>query len=137
MPIGSLSSAVKAVDHVGKPGFRLLIDAMHFYRSGGETSQLAALAPGRIGHVQLCDVPMVSRYSSYGEEAKLYRMAPGDGELPLRDFLAALPKSALIGLEVPMLDRAKAGEGPRERLSRCIQATCDLMGRSGDQAARD
>ena len=55
--IGDLAAALAVVEHVGQPNFRLLIDAMHFFRSGGGVSDLAALDPQLIGYVQLCDVP--------------------------------------------------------------------------------
>jgi len=130
LPIGDLESAAAAVRHAGEPNFRLLIDAMHFFRSGSKVSQVAALDPRQIGHVQLCDVPLASSGVAYADEARFARLPPGKGELPLLDLLVALPQNMIFGMEVPMLAEAERGIGPRERLSRCIEATWDLMQRA-------
>jgi sugar phosphate isomerase/epimerase len=131
MPIGDLSSALAVVLDVHKPNFRLLIDAMHFFRSGSDLTHLSELDPSLIGHVQLCDVPLQSKYASYADEARYNRLGPGKGELPLLDFLAALPGNGTIfGLEVPMLAQAEAGVSPHDRISACIDTTCELLKRA-------
>lgn len=127
-PINDLSSALAVVRAVHKPNFRLLIDTMHFFRSGSDLTQLCQLDPNLIGHVQLCDVPLQSKYASYADEARYNRLGPGKGELPLLDFLAALPgKGTIFGLEVPMLAQAEAGVTPHERISACIDSACELL----------
>jgi hypothetical protein len=55
------------------------------------------------------------------------RMVPGEGEFPLREILAVLPPDLVIGLEVPMLSRAEAGEATRERARRCVQGARALL----------
>ncbi len=130
LAIGNLASAVAAVRHAGNPNFRVLVDAMHFFRSGSQPAELAALDPTLIGYVQLCDVPWVSRYEDYSYEARFDRLAPGKGELPLLELLAAVPQDVMVGLETPMLREAQAGVDPRKRLSGGIQATCDLLARA-------
>lgn len=129
MPVGDLPTALAAIRHVGKPNFRLLIDTMHLARSGSTAADIAALDPNLIGYIHLCDVPRVSKYASYGEEARDHRLPPGKGELPLRDILAALPRDLVVGLEVPMLEEAQAGVGPHQRLSGCVDAARDLLRR--------
>lgn len=129
MGIGDLPAALKAIRAVARPDFRLLIDTMHFVRSGGGAKDIAALDPAVIGYIQLSDVPLVPRMASYMEEAMFHRLPPGKGELPLADILAALPRDLVIGLEVPQLSEAKAGIGPRERLGPCVAAARDLLAR--------
>jgi sugar phosphate isomerase/epimerase len=131
LAISNLAAALAAIRHVGQPNFRLLIDTMHFVRSGAGAADLAALAPDMIGYVQLCDAPLVSRYAEYMDEARYDRLAPGAGELPLPDILAALPRDLVLGLEVPMLAQAQAGVGPHERLGPCVKAARDLLARLG------
>ncbi|TAL02222.1 MAG: sugar phosphate isomerase/epimerase [Rhodospirillaceae bacterium] len=126
-PVGNLPTALAAVRHVGRQDFRLLIDTMHLGRSGGCAADVAALDPDIIGYIQLCDVPLVPKIPDYMEEAMLERMVPGTGELPLLDFLAALPRDLVVGLEVPMRSEAEAGIGPDERLGRCVKATRSLL----------
>jgi sugar phosphate isomerase/epimerase len=132
-PVRSLSVALAAHRHVGRRNFRLLIDTMHFVRHGGSAAEIRALDPDVIGYVQLCDVPLVSKFSKYMEEALHERGVPGTGELPLLDILAALPGHLVLGLEVPQRSLAQAGVGPHERLSRCVEATRNLLARARRQ----
>jgi sugar phosphate isomerase/epimerase len=127
LPIGDLPTALAAIRHVGRPNFRLLIDPMHVFRSGATVSDVAAIDPALIGYIQLCDVPIVSRYANYADEARYERLPPGLGELPLAALLAALPRALAVGLEVPMRGQAAAGIGPDERLAGAVEATRALL----------
>ena len=134
-PIPHLSAALTAVRHVGKPNFRLLIDTMHFCRSGAGAADIAALDPDVIGYVQLCDVPLISKHATYMDEALHERMVPGTGELPLLDILAVLPHHLVLGLEVPQRSLAEAGIGPHDRVARCVDATRNLLQRVAAHAS--
>lgn len=122
-----LDKAVAAIEAVADPSFRLLIDTMHFFRFGSAVADFAALDPATIGHIQLNDVPMPAVIENYMEEALYERRAPGDGDLPLRDFLRHVPEGVVIGLEIPIRSEAEAGIGPRERLGRCLDRTRTLL----------
>lgn len=134
LPIADLAGARAAVDHAAAPGLGILIDTMHLFRSGGTVADVAALPAETIGYVQLCDVPRVSRYASYAEEARGERLPPGEGDLPLRDLIAALPPHVPLGLEVPMLARAEAGVGPRERLAGSVATVREWLDAMEDRA---
>ena len=125
-PFGDLASAVDIVRRVGRSDFAVLVDAMHLYRTGSTAADLAALDPALIGYVQICDVPWTSDLD-YADEARFERRAPGDGELPLKEMIAALPIDIHLGLEVPMRAKADAGIGPVERLRPAIEAMRDLV----------
>ncbi|MCK9899606.1 MULTISPECIES: sugar phosphate isomerase/epimerase [Parafrankia] len=137
LTIGDLDSALAAVRHVARPDFRLLIDTMHLVRSGHTPADLAAVDPTLIAYAQLSDNTIRQRGTVYREDS-IDRMVPGEGELPLRDILAVLPPDIVIGLEVPMLSAAQAGEPTEERARRCVQAARDLLTATGavDQAPR-
>lgn len=130
-----LDAALAAVRHVGRPDFRLCVDTMHLVRAGHTAGDLAAVDPALIGHVQLSDHTLRQQGATYREDS-VDRMAPGDGELPLRDILAALPPDVPIGLEVPMLTRASAGESTEERARRCVRGARDLLDAAGRDRAR-
>ena len=83
-----------------------------------------------IGYAQLCDVPRVSKSPNYADEARYERLPPGEGELPLREFVRVLPSDLIVGLEIPMLARAEQGIGPLERLADCVRRACDLRASS-------
>jgi sugar phosphate isomerase/epimerase len=125
--VADLPTALLAIRHVGRPDFRLLIDTMHLVRSGSGAADLAALDPLLIGYVQLCDVPLKPRIANYMQESMTERMAPGAGELPLRDILGALPRHLVIGLEIPLQSQALAGASPQHRLGRCVEAARNLL----------
>ena len=134
MMIPDLAAACAAIRHVGRPSFRLLIDTLHVARSGLSAKDLAALDPALIGYIQLCDAPLAFTQDSYIHEASVERMAPGDGELPLLDILAALPRDLVVGLEIPMLKDAQAGVDPHRRVGRCVEAARKLLARLDRQS---
>lgn len=127
LTVADLPTALAAVRHVGRPDFRLLIDTMHLVRSGSGPADIAALDPDLIGYVQLCDAPLEPRFESYFEESMFERMAPGSGELGLRELVAVLPRDRVFGLEVPLRSEAEAGIGPHERLGKCVEAARSLL----------
>jgi sugar phosphate isomerase/epimerase len=55
------------------------------------------------------------------------RLVPGEGDLPLRDILAALPADIVIEIEVPQRSLALAGVSPIERLRPCVEAARRLL----------
>jgi sugar phosphate isomerase/epimerase len=122
-----LGKALEATAAVNDPSFRLLIDTMHFFRSGSTVADFAALDPALVGHIQLCDVPMPAVTESYMDEALYERRAPGDGDLPLAEFLRNVPEGVVLGLEIPIRSEAEKGIGPRERLDRCLERTRALL----------
>lgn len=124
---GNLGEALAFAVDSGAANGKLMVDAMHLYRSGGSADDLAAIGPERIGYVQLCDVPMPPQTGDYGEEARHERRCPGDGDLPLDDFLRALPRDVTVGLEVPMMSKARAGIAPAEALKPCVEAARELL----------
>jgi sugar phosphate isomerase/epimerase len=127
LTVGDLPTALAARDHVGRPDFRLLIDTMHLVRSGSSAADLAAVDPNHVGYAQLNDTTLRPRLDNYMEEAIYERMVPGDGELPLRDILAALPADTVIELEVPQRSLALAGISPIDRLRPCVDAARRLL----------
>jgi sugar phosphate isomerase/epimerase len=112
LTVGDLPTALAALEHVGRPAFRLLIDTMHLIRTGSGAADLTAIDPAHIGYAQLNDTTLRSRSGNYLEEAMFERMVPGEGELPLRDILSALPSDNVIELEVPRWSLALDGVSP-------------------------
>jgi len=125
--INSLEGACAALRHTGSPHALLSLDAMHVFRSGGTAAEVAALDPALIGYAQICDAPWVASDADYGHEAMMERRVPGDGELPLADFVAALPGEVLIGVEVPIVSEVEAGRSVREILQRAVAASRRLV----------
>lgn len=127
--INTLSGACDALRHTGSPDALLSLDAMHVFRAGGTIAEVAALDPALIGYAQLCDVPRLAPHDDYGREASFERLVPGEGELPLADFVAVLPRTVLIGVEVPN-QAAVLAEGPAGFLGRAVNASRAVVERS-------
>lgn len=53
-------------------------------------------------------------------------MVPGRGELPLANFIAALPADIPLGLEIPRIPDAMAGISAREILAPAVAAAQSL-----------
>lgn len=123
----SFDNCLIALDHVEDENFRLLIDAMHFFRLGHSVERLSALDPAAIGYVQLCDASMSPRFETYMEEAMYERLPPGEGELPLAGLVAHIPPEIPVSLEVPQRTLAEAGLEPKQRLRPCIAAARKLL----------
>jgi sugar phosphate isomerase/epimerase len=105
-PVASLQDAADVVSRAGKSNGAILVDTLHFVRSGGTVAELTALDPALIGSVQLCDAPLTRLPElSIIDEARSDRLPPGKGELPLIEILGALPKAVPLAVEVPMIRR--------------------------------
>ncbi len=126
MPFVAINSLAKALNCAAAADCgtgSVLLDSMHVFRTGTSLADIAALDPAMIGHVQLCDARSDWSDADYMTRAKFDRLAPGEGDLPLREFLGAVPESLVIGLEVPQRAKALAGANHRSRISDLISAT--------------
>ena len=84
----------------GSGGGGILIDALHVQRCGVSLGALRELKPALVTYVQLCDAPAAAPADEIAE-ARSGRLLPGDGELPLRELLAALPDGIPVAVEAP------------------------------------
>jgi sugar phosphate isomerase/epimerase len=127
--VRDLPMALDAVRHVGRPNFKILVDTMHLGRTGGTPADLAALDPALIGYIQLCDAPRVPVDPDYMHEAMYDRKTPGEGELPLFDMLAAMPRDLVVSVEIPQMARAQAGADARQIVTPIVEASRALLAR--------
>jgi sugar phosphate isomerase/epimerase len=120
----TLRQALDMLNRVRKPNARLLIDALHFFRSGARPGDLAGIDPSLFPYIHLCDATAVAP-EGLKAEARGERFYPGEGELPLADFLRALPAGVPIGVEAPCA--RYAGLPIPERARICGAATRALL----------
>lgn len=123
----NVHEAAALVKDSGADNGRVLIDAMHFFRGGSQAADLARIDPKLIGHVQICDVPMPATNPDYGMEARDNRLPLGEGDLPLAEFLGALPGNVNVGIEMPLVARAEAGENIEQLLRQSIAVARALL----------
>ena len=126
-PPHTLNCAAKAleiVDALGRDRCRMMLDAMHFFRSGGTVEDMTSLP---VSYAQLCDIPKLPPQGMvYMEEAMFNRRIPGEGELPLAEFINALPADCDIGLEVPDIARVQCAQSARQHATRIVAAARNL-----------
>ena len=92
------------VKRTGADNFGLLVDSLHLSRSGGVPADIAKLDPKHIVFAQICDATaMRPPFEGLTNEARTGRLYPGDGALPLYDFLDALPDGLEIEVETPLV----------------------------------
>jgi len=130
--IRDMPEALEVIRQVGHPNLGFIFDTMHAGRTGVTAADLRAVPPELIGYIQLCDAPRgLPDYGfhdpAYMDEAMHDRMVPGEGELPLADYLRELPLDRVISLEIPQRRAAEAGERLRDSLGRCVAATKALL----------
>lgn len=130
-PVPDLATAWDVVRRAGE-GVGILADALHFDRSGSDYGLLAAIPAARLPFAHLCDAPVNPPYDL---ERLLYaardeRLAPGEGQIPLERFVAALPPDTPFGLEIPSLQPLR-GSDLVARLRHLRSAALAVL--SGDQ----
>ncbi len=99
-------SIVRTADH---PAIGLILDSFHSLARRIPSESLSEIDPARIFIVQLADAPMLEM--DYLSWSRHFRNMPGQGELPLTDFVAALLERGYRGalsLEI-FNDRFRAG----------------------------
>jgi sugar phosphate isomerase/epimerase len=106
----------------------LLIDLLHLSRSGGSPADLSQLPPGLVHFAHVCDAPAAIPATTDGlrREARGDRLYPGEGQLPVGDFVAALPPGTPVAIEAP--NPRYAHLSFRERAQRAYAA---VMGAGG------
>jgi sugar phosphate isomerase/epimerase len=102
MEVGDLDAAVAVVAAVGRANAGILVDSLHFFRSGSSLDALASLPREWFRFIQLCDAPAAVPPTVEGiiHTARAARSLPGYGQLPLGDLLEQLPAGP-YALEVP------------------------------------
>jgi sugar phosphate isomerase/epimerase len=133
--VGNVHAAAAVVRAADQRNGGVMLDPFHLFRSGGSITDIAALDPAWLRYAQFCDAPAAApaTLAAISEEARFERRMPGDGDLPLREFVAALPPGVPLGLEVPMRQLAQS-VGAIERATRVLRAAKRVAGESAARA---
>ncbi|WP_454796671.1 sugar phosphate isomerase/epimerase family protein [Novosphingobium lindaniclasticum] len=126
MTVRNLKGALDLVRHIGGDRVSVTVDALHFFRSGGAARELAELDAALIGHVRLCDAAL-NGTGAPSSEARDSRLIPGEGELPLREFVDALPRGKTLGLDLSLPQAALGVEAARDYLVEVVTRTRALL----------
>lgn len=125
--VKTLRDALGYVRRAGIAGAGIMIDLLHLMYSGATPRDVAALDPALILGAQICDGPSNPSAEQFRYNAVHERMLPGEGELPVAQFLAALPADLVVGIEVPLKSCADRGEPYLARARRLIDAARAVM----------
>jgi sugar phosphate isomerase/epimerase len=106
--VPTIVDACALLGEIASPAAGLLIDSLHWQRSGGTLEEVAAVPREWLSYVQLCDAPPVGPQPPDPQvlliEATDDRLPMGQGGLPLRPLIDLLPD----GLPIAIEERSKA-----------------------------
>ncbi len=101
--VRGLAAALAIAEQAG-PDAGVLIDPLHFARTGSSIAALRGVDPHRLPYAQFCDAPAEGApgddFAAIIAEALDLRLDVGAGELPLHDLLAALPPGVPLSIEL-------------------------------------
>jgi sugar phosphate isomerase/epimerase len=105
--IPDLAAALALLEAAGNSNAGVILDVLHFHRTGGTPQQIAACPASRIAYVQLCDAgPAVPRLEDLPAEARGARLHLGHGVIPLDAILDVLPSGLQMVIETPVASEA-------------------------------
>lgn len=97
--VPDLATARQLVRATASPAAGLLVDSLHFYRSGAPWGELDTLAPGEVLVIQVNDGWPGPAGADYADEALGRRLLPGDGAFDLSRFVNRL---AAVAPDIPL-----------------------------------
>ena len=99
----NLTEATRVLRAADQPNAGLLIDLLHFARSGSSVDDLRELPPEWFHYAHVCDAPGEIPATTAGliHTARFERLFPGEGEIDMLGILAALPAGIPFALEIP------------------------------------
>ena len=126
--VRDLPGAAAIVEQAGRANGSVLIDTLHFDRSGGTPEQIAAVPPDRLRMVHVCDAPAEHPTDLAGllHQARAERLPPGEGGIAIAGVLRHLPPGIPIALEVPMQELTRDA-GPEFVARRVRDAAARLL----------
>jgi sugar phosphate isomerase/epimerase len=134
--INTLDKAVRVISSSGATNVSLSVDILHLTRTGSVPAALKKFDQQLIGYAQICDAPARIDAVDPLYEAISERMIPGDGELPLCEFVASLPDGLTLDIEVPLARLQASGVGPLERARRASVASRKILEAAGKTETR-
>jgi sugar phosphate isomerase/epimerase len=127
--VRTLVQAARVVAQSKRSNASVLVDALHFSRSGGIPADIGDVDPALFRYAQICDaspdMPGPDDTPGLIREARMGRLLPGEGVLPLAELVAALPPTLPLAVEAPC--RATADLPAAERAKRAYQTLSALL----------
>ncbi|MTH62022.1 sugar phosphate isomerase/epimerase family protein [Paracoccus litorisediminis] len=122
--INSLGSAAALIRASGATNAGIVVDALHAFRTNATAAEIAALPPGMVSHLQICDAHRLApSRDALAEEARRGRLLPGNGAIPLRAYIDALPEGTPLSVELPVEELLSLPVAERARRAAASLAT--------------
>jgi sugar phosphate isomerase/epimerase len=102
-PLATLPQTVALIAEAKRDAV-ICIDPLHVARSGATPADVKALDPKYVPYAQISDgilEPGEPNPALFGKLGMGTRKMPGEGTLPLREIIAALPKDIPLSVELP------------------------------------
>jgi sugar phosphate isomerase/epimerase/4-hydroxyphenylpyruvate dioxygenase-like putative hemolysin len=98
-----LAEAARVLRAADQPNGGILVDLLHFARSGSSVTELRQLPAAWFHFAHVCDAAAEIPSTTAGiiHTARFERLFPGEGGIDLRGILAALPSGIPYALEIP------------------------------------
>ncbi len=125
--VPDLDAALAVVTEAG-PEVGILVDSLHFDRSGSRLESLRKVPRHRLRFAHLCDAPVAPPYSNEDLlfAGRAERLPPGEGDIDLHGFLSGLPADLPLGLEIPMT-ALSASAGSNAAIRRALAGARRLL----------
>ena len=129
--VRTLAHAAQVVAKAKRPNASVLVDALHFSRSGGIPAHIGQVDPALLRYAQICDASPEIPTTVEGliHAARCERLLPGEGGIDLAGVFATLPKDLPISVEIPNETRLPvlgAEEWARRALAASISTLAHL-----------
>jgi len=133
--VPDLAAAARVVGAASRPNAGILIDALHFDRSGSRLSDVRTLPREWLHYWQLCDAPAERPATVDGllHQARAERLFPGEGGIDLVSLIQAVPPDLPVSLEIPTLELARTVPAV-ERARRAMRHTRAVLAQATDCA---
>ena len=129
--IADYRDAWEVVRRVNQESIGLILDSFHVLARKSGTEAIRAISGERIFHVQLADAPIIEMDFEYC--SRHFRTIPGEGSLPLLDFVRAVGATGYDGpFSLEILNDQFHGGSPRMVALDCHRSLVDLL----DEAKR-
>ena len=129
--VPGLADAARLVAAVGAGAPGILVDTLHFDRSGSSLDELARLPAELLPFAHLCDAPVQPSYTTEDllHAGRAERLPPGEGGIDLPAILRRLPVGIPIAVEVPMtaFGREFGSEAVARRAHRAAMRLLEAM----------
>lgn len=123
--VPDLGAAVRVVEAAGRPETGILVDVLHFDRSGSRVEHLGGIPASRLPFVHVCDAPVQRGYTTEDllHAGRAERLPPGEGGIDIRGILRHMPPGIPVALEVPMtaMTAAEGAEAVALRVRRAAE----------------